>query len=52
MSETPIMNIDYSHCDSLIHEIIETAAEYMKRDKSDIEKILFDTYLFARKAHE
>lgn len=52
MSETPIMNINYSHCDSLIHEIIETAAEYMKRDKSDIEKILFDTYLFARKAHE
>lgn len=52
MPESTLPTIDYTYCDSLIHEIIDSASWYMKRDRDEVEKILLDTYLFARLAHD
>lgn len=43
--------IDYTACDVLIHEIIDAATVYMQHDRAEIERVLLDTYHFARAAH-
>lgn len=42
--------IDYTHADALVDEIISTVQWYMQTEQN-IEKIIRDTYLFAREAH-
>jgi guanosine-3',5'-bis(diphosphate) 3'-pyrophosphohydrolase len=46
-----ISHLDYSESDKLLHEIITTVEWYMKTDQ-DIARIIEDTYIFARNAHE
>lgn len=45
--------IDYTIVDKLIHELINNVAWYMKSvPPESIEKTLWDTYIFARSAHQ
>lgn len=53
MSETPIIHeIDYTHCDTRMRELIREVSGYMIRvHEEEIEKTLWDTYIFSRGAH-
>lgn len=43
---------DYTYCDVLIEEIIDTMTSYMHADRAKISETLISTYHFAREAHE
>lgn len=43
--------IDYTHADTLMRELIVSVQSYMRKPPEEIEKILWDTYIFARGAH-
>ena len=49
--ENIIPEIDYSETDRLMHELIVKVEEYMSVSKGEVEKTLWDTYIFARDAH-
>lgn len=44
-------HLDYTICEILVEEIVEIVKGYMNTEQ-DIEKIIRDTYIFARDAHE
>lgn len=52
MPHSEVPHLDYTYCDVLVTELIETVSGYMKTDKAVIEKTIRETYEFARTAHE
>lgn len=54
MTITESQNIptDYTQVDTLMIRLIDTVSQYMKKPKGEIHTILWDTYIFARSAHE
>ena len=43
---------DYTYCEKLVHEIVHAMEEYFPENKKkDLQKIIWDTYVFARDAH-
>lgn len=43
---------DYTQVDALMLSLIDEVSAYMKKPKEQIHKVLWDTYVFAREAHE
>ena len=52
IAESQNIPTDYTQVDTLMIRLIDTVSQYMKRPKEEIHTILWDTYIFARSAHE
>ncbi len=50
--DTPEKISDYTQVDALMLSLIDEVSTYMKKPKEQIHKVLWDTYIFAREAHE
>jgi len=51
-NNTPTSSIDYSKCDSIALEIIDSMIEYFGESERDyVTDIIWHTYIFARDAH-
>lgn len=49
---TQSLTLDYTYSEQLVREICDTMVSYFDATKKDeIEKIIWDTYVFARDAH-
>ena len=47
-----IEKLDYTQADILAHELIKIAQSYIKtHTPEEVEKIIWETYIFAREAH-
>lgn len=52
MTKSPVTSLDYTLCDKLTNEIIDSMVGYFGEEKrKEIHQMIWDTYIFARDAH-